>query len=150
MGRPRKTFVDEGKANIIAQLIDECDIKTPKVIHDALKDLLGPTIQNILESELEEKMELSHEEEQDILELKKWLINKKNGMLSLVGCQSCGGRTPRNFTFDLTGRFLLCTNQDSDCIVVFEIDYETGKLYKKVRKVCADAGLRPSGKRYRS
>ena len=63
MGRPRKTFVDEGKANIIKQLIEEYDIKTPKDIQDALKDLLGPTIQNILESEIEEQMELSQEEE---------------------------------------------------------------------------------------
>ena len=53
MDRPRKTFVDEGKANIIAQLIEEYDIKTSKDIQDALKDLLGPTIQNILENEIE-------------------------------------------------------------------------------------------------
>ena len=67
MGRPRKTFVDEGKANIIKQLIEEYDIKTPKDIQDALKDLLGPTIQNILESEIEEQMAALARRRTDIL-----------------------------------------------------------------------------------
>lgn len=63
MGRPRKRLVSEEKANIIAQLIEEYDIKTPQDIQAALRDLLGPTIQNILESEIEEQMERSEEEE---------------------------------------------------------------------------------------
>lgn len=63
MGRPRKTFVDEGKANIIQQLIEEYDIKTPQDIQAALRDLLGPTIQNILESEIEEQLEQAQEED---------------------------------------------------------------------------------------
>lgn len=63
MGRPRKTFVDEGKADIIKQLIETYDIKTPKDIQDALKELLGPTIQKILESEIEEQMEQAQKEE---------------------------------------------------------------------------------------
>lgn len=62
MGRPRKTFVDEGKADIIKQLIETYDIKTPKDIQDALKELLGPTIQKILESEIEEQMEQTQKE----------------------------------------------------------------------------------------
>ena len=63
MGRPRKTIVDKEKANIIKQLIEEYDIKTPQDIQAALKDLLGPTIQNILEREIEEQMEGPQEEE---------------------------------------------------------------------------------------
>lgn len=63
MGRPRKTFVDEGKANIIQQLIEEYDIRTPQDIQAALRDLLGPTIQNILESEIEEQLEQAQEED---------------------------------------------------------------------------------------
>ena len=57
MGRPRKRLVSEEKENIITQLIEEYDIKTPKDIQEAIKDLLGPTIQNILESEIDEQME---------------------------------------------------------------------------------------------
>lgn len=63
MGRPRKRLVSEEKENIITQLIEEYDIKTPQDIHAALRDLLGPTIQKILESEIEEQMERSEEED---------------------------------------------------------------------------------------
>lgn len=58
-------------------------------------------------------------------------INKDAGLLSYVGCQPCGGKTPRNFAIDPTGRYLLCANQDSDSIVVFEINQDTGVLIKK-------------------
>ena len=63
MGRPRKTHVSEGKAQIIEQLMEEYDIETPQDIYAALRDLLGPTIQNILESEIQDQMEQSQEEE---------------------------------------------------------------------------------------
>jgi 6-phosphogluconolactonase len=36
------------------------------------------------------------------------------------------GRTPRDFTLDPTGRFLLVANQDSDNIVTFRLDLQTG------------------------
>ncbi|MCI7804656.1 MAG: IS256 family transposase, partial [Oscillospiraceae bacterium] len=46
----------EGKKNIIAGLLEEYDIKTAKDIEDALKDLLGGTIQEMLESEMDEHL----------------------------------------------------------------------------------------------
>ena len=55
-------------------------------------------------------------------------INQHNGKLSLIGHQSTLGKTPRNFNFDPTGNFLLVANQNSDAIVVFKIDKETGLL----------------------
>ena len=55
-------------------------------------------------------------------------INQKNGKLSLIGHQSTLGKTPRNFNFDPTGNFLLVANQNSDKIVVFKIDKDTGLL----------------------
>jgi len=64
MGRPRKTHVNEGKAKIIEQLMAEYDIETSRDIQAALRDLLGPTIQNILESEIEAQMEQAQEEKQ--------------------------------------------------------------------------------------
>ena len=72
MGRPRKTHVSEGKAQIIEQLMEEYDIETPQDIYAALRDLLGPTIQNILESEIQDQMEQSQEEEPEYL-------NSRNG-----------------------------------------------------------------------
>jgi putative transposase len=56
MGRPRKKLVSEGKAKLIEQLMAEYDIETPQNIEAALRDLLGGTIQNMMESEIEEQM----------------------------------------------------------------------------------------------
>ena len=44
--------VTEGKRNIITALINEYDIKNAEDIQDALKDLLGGTIQEMLEAEM--------------------------------------------------------------------------------------------------
>ena len=49
----RKRKMTEGKQNIIAALINEYDIKTADDIQDALKDLLGGTIENMLEAEMD-------------------------------------------------------------------------------------------------
>jgi 6-phosphogluconolactonase len=53
---------------------------------------------------------------------------KKNGTLADVGHQSTLGRTPRNFSLDPSGNFLLVANQNSDEIVVFKRNVETGLL----------------------
>lgn len=53
----------EGKAQIVEQLMAEYNIETPQDIYAALRDLLGPTIQNILEREIQEQMEQSQEAE---------------------------------------------------------------------------------------
>ncbi|OEK02140.1 hypothetical protein BFP97_11670 [Roseivirga sp. 4D4] len=52
----------------------------------------------------------------------------ENGGLSAVGRQSTLGLTPRDFEIDPSGRFLLAANQDTDTIVTFAIDQETGML----------------------
>ena len=55
-------------------------------------------------------------------------IDPRNGRLALAGHQSVMGKTPRNFSIDPTGRFLLVANQNSNNIVVFRIDHATGLL----------------------
>lgn len=55
-------------------------------------------------------------------------IDKATGILTLLGYQPTLGNTPRNFNFDPSGNFLLVANQDSDNIVVFSIDHNTGLL----------------------
>lgn len=52
----RRTPMSEGKKNIIASLLQEYDIKTAEDIQEALKDLLGGTIQNMLESEMNDHL----------------------------------------------------------------------------------------------
>lgn len=55
-------------------------------------------------------------------------IDNTTGLITLVGHQYSGGETPRNFNFDPTGKFLLIANQNSNEIVVFSRDTETGLL----------------------
>lgn len=55
-------------------------------------------------------------------------INKSDGQLEWIDHQSTLGKTPRNFNFDPTGNFLLVANQNSDDIVIFKRDKETGLL----------------------
>ena len=46
-----KVVMTEGKRNIIQQLLQEYDIETAEDIQDALKDLLGGTIKEMMEAE---------------------------------------------------------------------------------------------------
>jgi 6-phosphogluconolactonase len=55
-------------------------------------------------------------------------VNKKDGKLTLIGHQSELVNTPRNFSIDPSGKFLLCENQGSDEIVIFKRDEKTGLL----------------------
>jgi 6-phosphogluconolactonase len=55
-------------------------------------------------------------------------IEPATGMLKTVGYQSVFGKEPRNFTLDPTGRYLLVANQESNEIVVYRVDRETGLL----------------------
>lgn len=48
--------------------------------------------------------------------------------LQPIGHFPTGGRAPRDFTIDPTGRWLVAANQDSHCLTVFRIDSETGRL----------------------
>ncbi|HTK75156.1 MAG TPA: lactonase family protein [Gemmataceae bacterium] len=50
------------------------------------------------------------------------------GMLRIDGHTPSGGRTPRNFNIDPTGSYLIAANQDSNNLVVFRIDQQSGKL----------------------
>ena len=52
----------------------------------------------------------------------------KGGALEKVQVMSTGGKTPRNFGIDPSGRFLIAANQNSHTLVSFRIDPETGKL----------------------
>jgi 6-phosphogluconolactonase len=45
-----------------------------------------------------------------------------------VGHQPTGGHWPRNFALGPAGRFLYVANQDSDDIVAFTIDTDSGLL----------------------
>ncbi|MCL2878607.1 MAG: lactonase family protein [Treponema sp.] len=55
----------------------------------------------------------------------------KAGLLQLEAVIPTGGKNPRDFAIDSSGQFLLVCNQDSDTLVVFEIDPVHGTLFRK-------------------
>lgn len=55
-------------------------------------------------------------------------VDEKSGKLKAIGHQPVKGKTPRSFAIDPSGKFLLVANQDSDNMVVFEINASDGKL----------------------
>jgi 6-phosphogluconolactonase len=62
-------------------------------------------------------------------------IDPGTGKLTVRGCESTRGKTPRNFAIDPTGSYLLAANQDTNNIVIFRIDKETGLLSATGREV---------------
>jgi 6-phosphogluconolactonase len=53
----------------------------------------------------------------------------------LIGHAPAGGKAPRNFNLDPTGKWLLVANQDSDNIVVYPRDPSTGMLKASTQEV---------------
>jgi 6-phosphogluconolactonase len=45
-----------------------------------------------------------------------------------VGHEATQGKIPRNFVIDPSGTFLLAANQNTDTVVVFRIDQQSGHL----------------------
>ncbi len=62
-------------------------------------------------------------------------ITRKKGRLTLVGHQTTLINTPRNFSIDPSGKFLLCENQGSDEIVIFKRDEKTGLLTDSGKRI---------------
>lgn len=60
--------------------------------------------------------------------LARFRVDSGSGLLTPLGNQSCGGRTPRNFSLSLSGDYLLVANQDSDNLLSFRIDPASGDL----------------------
>jgi 6-phosphogluconolactonase len=55
-------------------------------------------------------------------------VNQTKGTLNLVEFIPTGGKTPRNFAIDPSGKWLLAANQDSNDIVTFRVNPKTGRL----------------------
>jgi 6-phosphogluconolactonase len=65
---------------------------------------------------------------QDLNTIAIYSVNEQTGKLTYIDQQPSGGVHPRNFTIDPTGKFLLVANRDTDNVVVFRRDKETGRL----------------------
>lgn len=57
MPRKRKHEIPEEKLEIMRQIIEEYEVETAADLQEALKDLLGGTIQTMLNQELESQLE---------------------------------------------------------------------------------------------
>ncbi|MEI6564373.1 MAG: lactonase family protein [bacterium] len=55
-------------------------------------------------------------------------IDSLRGTLTLLGFQTYGIKTPRNFNIDPTGQFCIVANQESDTVRIFRINQESGLL----------------------
>jgi 6-phosphogluconolactonase len=53
---------------------------------------------------------------------------RPSGALALVEHTAVGGKTPRNFSIDPTGRWLVAANQESSTLTVFRRDVTSGRL----------------------
>lgn len=65
----------------------------------------------------------------------------ETGALTLLQHAPCGGRTPRHFKIDPTGKWLLCAHQDSSTISVLPLNPETGKLGDPVNTVSSPSPI---------
>lgn len=55
-------------------------------------------------------------------------INAKSGELTPVDIVKTGGKQPRFFTFDITGKWLFAANEKSNTLSKFEVNRKTGTL----------------------
>ena len=62
-------------------------------------------------------------------------IDNATGTLKTVGHQFTMGNIPRNFNLDPTGDFLLVANQDSDEIVIFKRNQQSGLLTDTKKRI---------------
>ena len=66
-------------------------------------------------------------------------ISPTDGALSFMQRIPCGGKTPRHFTLDPSGRWLLCGNQDSATVTILRRDKYTGRLAGPVQTVALNS-----------
>ncbi len=88
----------EGKKNIIANLIEEYDIKTTEDVQEALKDLLGGTIKSMLEAEMNEHIGYEKYQHSDDTNYRNG--TKKKNVRSTYGEFQVDIPQDRNSTFD--------------------------------------------------
>ncbi|MCO5937179.1 lactonase family protein [Mucilaginibacter sp. RB4R14] len=71
----------------------------------------------------------------DANDISVFSINQENGELTFIERKPTGGKGPRNFAIDPSGRFIVIAHQTSDSIIVYKIDENTGKIGQAVSRV---------------
>lgn len=68
-----------------------------------------------------------------------FMVAPTDGALTLIQRISSGGRTPRHFTLDPTGNWILCGNQDSAHVAVFKRDPASGRMSGPTQTIPLDS-----------
>ena len=68
-------------------------------------------------------------------------IAESDGKLTFLQRVSCGGKTPRHFTLDPSGKWLVCGNQDSASVTVFARDNASGHLSGPVQTLAIESPM---------
>ena len=91
----------EGKRQIIQQLLQEYDIETAEDIQDALKDLLGGTIKEMMEAEMDDHLGYEKSERTDRSEVSNYRNGtKKKQVNSSYGSMTIDVPQDRESTFE--------------------------------------------------
>lgn len=93
-----KVVMTEGKQNIIQQLLQEYDIETAEDIQDALKDLLGGTIKEMMEAEMDDHLGYQKSERSDSDDYRNGYKSKR--VNSSYGCMDIDVPQDRKSTFE--------------------------------------------------
>ena len=93
-----KVVMTEGKRNIIQQLLQEYDIETAEDIQDALKDLLGGTIKEMMEAEMDDHLGYQKSERSDSDDYRNGYKSKR--VNSSYGSMDIDVPQDRKSTFD--------------------------------------------------
>lgn len=88
----------EGKRNIIHQLLEEYDIESAQDIQDALKDLLGGTIKEMMEAEMDDHLGYEKSERSDSDDYRNGYKSKR--VNSSYGCMDIDVPQDRKSTFE--------------------------------------------------
>lgn len=57
-----------------------------------------------------------------------WRVDQSTGLLTFVAHTATGGATPRHFSLDSSGHWMVVGNQDSNTLTVFSVNSTTGAL----------------------
>lgn len=93
-----KVVMTEGKRNIIHQLLQEYDIETAEDIQEALKDLLGGTIKEMMEAEMDNHLGYQKSERSDSDDYRNGYKSKR--INSSYGSMDIQVPQDRNSTFE--------------------------------------------------
>ncbi len=110
----------EGKRSIIHQLLEEYDIQTAEDIQDALKDLLGGTIKEMMEAELDDHLGIKNRNAQTMM-ITGTVTNENGSTVVSVPWKSMCRKTenlPLNHRWSKNARktFLILTRRSSPCM----------------------------------